>query len=180
MLKKLLFIIILTAVTNTFADEAMRVNMKSAIVKGCSESAAKDQALKGLNTNEYCTCSSNGLIDGLSDAELKQVFLAGDKALMQTRMTNAATLCMSTNSGASVFIKSAMYNGCIEKPTADNDMVDKEAYCSCVADKFTEHLSQEDMRDFLAIGQKTSALMDTKVADKVMGVAADCLNKTVK
>ena len=179
LVKKIVLIIMLVFTTIVTADEALRVNMKQAMVKGCSSGAAKDVSLKGLNTDEYCICSAKNLIDGLSDDELKQAFLGADKSLFQTKMLSAASLCMTTNSSGSAFIKAVMYKGCINKPSFENAMINKEAYCGCVSDKFSVNISQDDMRDAIAVGQGSTTLVNTNMANKLMSIAAECINQTV-
>lgn len=179
LIKKIVLTIMFVFTTIVTADEALRVNLKQAVVKGCIVGAAKDVSLKGLNTDEYCNCSAKNLIDSLSDDELKQAFLGADRSLFQIKMLSAASLCMATNSSGSAFIKTVMYKGCVDKPSFENAMINKEAYCGCVSDKFSVNISQDDMRDAIAIGQGTTQLVNTNMANKLLGVAAECFNLTV-
>ena len=174
-----MFIVLFLSTTAAIGDEVLRVNMKQAMEKGCNSGAAKDVSLKSLNTKEYCICSAKNLIDSLSDDELKQAFLGADKSLLQTKMASAASLCMATNSTGSAFIKTAIYKSCVDKPSFENQTFNKEAYCSCVSDKLSVNISQDDMRDAIAIGQDSTKLVNTNIANKLMSVAAECLNQTV-
>ena len=167
-------------VSVSFAESDMRANMKSAIVKSCVSSGLKDEALKNINVNEYCSCSANNMIDSMNDSELKQAFLGDDKAIMQNKMTNAASGCLSSNSGAKTFIKSAVYKGCMEKHTSDDGITDIRTYCECTAEKMSVNATPQDMNDFIEIGQGKAKLVETNISNKVMSVAAECSNQVIK
>ena len=85
---------------------------------------------------------------------------------------------MTINSRGSAFIKTVRYKGCVNKPSFENAMINKAAYCGCVSDKFSVNISQYDMHDAAAM-QGTTKLVHTNMAKKLMIVAAECLNQTI-
>jgi hypothetical protein len=166
------------------AEEHMqqaRANYKDISVKRCHAEIANAQSLDGLNKPQYCQCAADRFVDGLSDAELKQLFLKQDDKQFQYNQDEAAAYCMAHNDNLTQLFDQIFYTSCVNEGNKEHEVkLDMEKYCSCTAKKLSSNLSQDDMRDFMNIGRNPEALTDTNVSSKMMHYATECLNQMVK
>lgn len=173
----------LIAVGGLQAEEHMdkaRANYKNISTNRCNAEIAVSKELEGLNKDQYCQCATDRFVDGLTDADLKQLLFKPEDGHFQQQQDEAATYCMANNDNLTQLFDRIFYTSCVDAGKSDpNAKLDMEEYCGCTAKKLSSNLSQDDMRDFMRIGKDPDALVDTDVSSKMMNYATECLSKMV-
>lgn len=181
---KALWLFCLVVSVQVHAEEHMdkaRFNYKEIATKRCNAEIAVSKELDGLNKQQYCQCATDRFVDGLTDADLKQLFLKPEDNQFQQKQDEAATYCMAHNDNLTQLFNQIFYTSCVDAGKSDpNPKVNMEEYCGCTSKKLSSNLSQDDMRDFMKIGKDPDALVDTNVSNKMVNYATECLNQMVK
>jgi hypothetical protein len=182
---KCMLIFVLLTTVQAQADEDLnmaRANYLAFTTKYCNADIENSPELAKLNKPQYCECSSNRLIESLSDLELKQALLQdGQPGPITEKQQEASIYCLEHNDKISQMIEDNFYQGCIgvESEPLSSD-INQQAYCGCTAKKVSSNLSQEDIRDFMNIGSNSKVLVETNLSNKITKYVAECLNQQVK
>jgi hypothetical protein len=181
--RSVLFVLLLTGAV--YADEYMdktRVNFKEIVYKSCNQGAKGSATYSGMNTDTLCTCTSEGTVSSMSDADIKDVFLSKNGDKFKASMMDAMAGCMAEDPSSRAFFKQRFYEGCIRKQDAEfkKTGMNQSSYCECTAENLVKDLSKADVQDLIKIGMNPNVMSDTKVSDKMISVATDCVNKMMK